>query len=349
MLGGLPAADPPMWSLNSFPSGYSAWGAGVHKMYYGRLTGKLNGLTRLLVSMKSGTASAHYFLATSNLTSWDIWLHLSTGKIGTYMGDYILSQDNTKLFLLGYPTEKEYVSFMASDSTSREMISSLTNSNDSGATSWCAGCYSPTLKRTLFLAQGGYGCYLDDSESKVANDRYGSCLITVNPGSLAWIPTAGLFCVSGPNGISISADGGSGTWSPHTEAAIPKNLKDLTWMSDLAEPCLYAWREEDRNFYKSANGITWQVAGVLPSKAEISTIAAVAYNPDYKEYCAIGGTSRYAYFSADLKTWRRTNVVLEGLNGITMGSVIWMPNTKKYVLMPTTGTNFYTFERANWK
>ena len=32
-----------------------------------------------------------------------------------------------------------------------------------------------------------------------------------------------------------------------------------------------------------------------------------------------------------------------------MGSVIWMPSTQKYVLMPTSGTYYYTFSPADWE
>ena len=122
----------------------------------------------------------------------------------------------------------------------------------------------------------------------------------------------------------------------------------MTWRDDFGDgACLFAWREEDRKFYASADGIDWRVAGYLPTTEQITTIAAVDYNPDLKWYCAIGGTSNYAYFSKDLVHWIETTVTKP--LAIPMGSVIWMPSTKKYVLMPTSGNYYYTFSPEEWE
>ena len=352
LLGGLPAADPPQWTQRVMPSYTGTTPYDMHtsnKMYCGE-TFPSSG-TRICApfrQLKSSTKKNMLFwMYTVDGVNWTEWFDSSSTN-GDKIGDYLaqtLSNGTWRLYFLRSPNTKVYYRYL--NSGNKSGYAELSNSEDLGSSLWCAACYSPDLGMALFFTTIGRSCYILNSETKVASNRYSTVGINVNDGCAVWIPTVKAFCVSGSNGVSLSSSGTS--WNAHTEAAIPKNLKGLTWMSNLTEPCLYAWREEDRQFYKSANGITWQVAGVLPSKAEISTITSVAYNSDYKEFCAVGGTTTYTYFSADLKTWRRANVVAEGSGNISMGSVIWYNNVKKYILLPTTGTNFYTFDRANWK
>ena len=296
-------------------------------MYFGPLW--YNGSVGLIAPMRStkdGQTNFVYYMACSNtsLNSWasDEYEHDNLNTYGTSIGQFVSRKETYTgrywyLYFLAYPSTDKHVRYHRYDTDKNSTSSGdIGNTEDIGTTSWLAGCYSPTLGVTLFVSQGGYSIYITNAETgsitakNVASRRGIIPLSSINPGCAVWIPTTQQFCVSGSQGIALSSDGTN--WGGHTGSNIPKNLKDLTWKADISQPCLYAWREEDRKFYKSANALTWVEAGTLPSKSEISTISSVAYNSDYKEYCVIGGTTTYAYFSADLKTWRRTNIVAEG-------------------------------------
>ena len=128
----------------------------------------------------------------------------------------------------------------------------------------------------------------------------------------------------------------------HTDASTPKNLTDLSYREDLE--CFFARSLNDKLFYASGDGLEWQAVTTTPIPLE--TVACVDYSPETGIYCAVGGTGKYAYFSKDLKTWVST-IITNGTD-ITAGSVIYMPSTKKYVLMPTSGTYYYTFDPSEW-
>ena len=363
-LGGMPAADPPQWMKKETPirTGDKKYLChdGVNKMYFGPVyRGSSNMLLAPMRSDNTNSTNIIYWLVCSDtlLYHWasDVYCSYNLNTYGTSVGQFLTrtaTSGDWYLYFLGYPSSDD-IKYVRYDGSYHE--GSVNHSSDV-STSWLAGCYSSTLKITLFVSKGGYSVYIEDGEknsiassaTKAKARKGGIPLNDINPGCAVWIPTTQQFCVSGSQGVALSSDGL--TWAGHTGSNIPKNLKDLTWKADISEPCLYAWREEDRKFYKSANALTWVVAGSLPSKSEISTITSVAYNSDLKEYCVIGGTSTYAYFSADLKTWRRTNIVAEGSAGIPMGSVIWCGDRiQKYMLMPLTGTSYYVFDRPNWK
>ncbi len=155
---------------------------------------------------------------------------------------------------------------------------------------------------------------------------------------MAWSPVHQVFCVAGSNGTATSSDGE--TWTLHADA--PKNLTDLTYRTDLE--CFFARSLDDKLFYASGDGVTWNNVTTTPIPLE--TVACVDFCQETGIYCAVGGTGKYAYFSKDLRTWVPTTIT----NGadITAGSVIYMPSTKKYVLMPTSGSYYYTFDPSEW-
>ena len=74
----------------------------------------------------------------------------------------------------------------------------------------------------------------------------------------------------------------------------------------------------------------------------MDTVAQVAYSPEIGMYCAVGGTGKYAYFSKDLTTWVPTKITNE--SKINAGSVIYMPSTGLFVLMPKSSNVLYTFD-----
>ncbi len=155
---------------------------------------------------------------------------------------------------------------------------------------------------------------------------------TPTPAGAAWSPVQQVFCVAGSNGTATSSEGE--TWTLHADA--PKNLTDLIYRTDLE--CFFARSLDDKLFYASGDGVTWNNVTTTPIPLE--TVACVDFCQETGIYCAVGGTGKYAYFSKDLRTWVPTTIT----NGadITAGSVIYMPSTKKYVLMPTSGSYYYT-------
>lgn len=354
--GGLPAAAPPAWTPHTFPTNFSAW-YGVHKMYFGDVpvTTDVTATAQnvLLAHMKYRTTTAtRYIMASTDGDNWTTFSSsvsikgsTTTKSFGENIDDYLLlfGSNQYRLYMLSSTIDKTYLPYLYSGKTT---MSKSTLAGQDGTAGHTATCYSTNLDTAIFVSQSGGVTLVKDGKSLSAtaykNIKTG---ITVNPGCAVWLPTAYVFCIAGPDGTAISANGVD--WAAHTEDTIPKNLRDLTWREDFkAGGCLFAWREEDRCFYASADGITWTKAGHLPTVTQVDTIAAVDYNPDLQWYCVIGGTSRHAFFSKDLQHWVATTVT----NGIElpMGSVIWMPSTQKYILMPTEGTNYFSFKPADW-
>ena len=174
-----------------------------------------------------------------------------------------------------------------------------------------------------------------------ASESVGIVTFNINPGCVAWSGTQQVFCCSGVNtsGINKIATSSDGVnWTEHT---IPDNFLDLTYRENLG--CFIARGETTKLFYASGDGETWQPVTQTPIPLE--TVAAVDYNPENEWYCAVGGTGKYAYFSKDLEHWIPTTI---SNSDVTAGSVIYMPSTGLYVLMPTSGSYYYTFNPENW-
>ena len=344
---GLPTGTPPAWGINSFPNNYSAWPERT-RMYYGGLPESTSNnaiASGIIVPMMYNSSTSNmYIMKTSDLSNWNKQYNMSTTSYGTHIDDYMYAdtgqsnQMRHRVYIMMTVNSQKSIRWLYGNSSWNG-----TSTSSSGISSFTACCYSPQLDIRIFVGQNGTVVRMKDSFSLFSGAAISTGLSSVNPSCAEWLPEQQLFCVAGPQGTSTSATGAAGTWTTHTGA--PHNLQDLTYREDLG--VLLAWREEDRQFYVSADGVNWQAKHKLPSTEQISKIAAVDYNPDLEWYCAIGGTSKYAYFSKDLEHWVATTVS----NGaaIPMGSVIWMANTKKYVLMPTSGTYFYTFSPADWR
>ena len=162
----------------------------------------------------------------------------------------------------------------------------------------------------------------------------------VEVNGLAWSPVQQVFCATWTRGTATSSDGEN--WTTHTGTETQKNLTDLTYREDLE--CFFARSLNDKLFYASGDGIEWVAVTTTP--IPLKTVSCVDYCAETGIYCAVGGTGRYAYFSKDLKTWVATTIT----NGteIEAGSVVYMPSVKRYVLMATSGSYYYTFDPSEW-
>lgn len=371
---GLPKGKAPNWVPNDFPyynpSIQYTTHAGVHKMYYGKIPIPYDCpySSGLFVSLKLG--SEYYFMNTKDLRTWNRANTKSSGQTTYYYRidnfptldkgtcQYVYnevgySQKSTPSNLYGHcelwccsatmKTTCAYVFGFWDTSTSTNSNGAMYTAGDSNkvvtgldSDIYCAVATSRHLNCAIIVGAKGY-CYKKLYQKVFTKTKY-TIGTPVNSGCAAWSPDAYVFCVTGPEGTATSSDGEA--WEVHTDA--PHNLMDMSYRADLH--CFFARGGDDKLFYASNDGVEWSKVNSTP--IPLDTIAAVDYNPDLQWYCAIGGTSKYAYFSKDLEHWVRTTVT----NGaaIEMGSVIWMPNTKKYVLMPTSGTYFYTFDPTEW-
>ena len=350
--GGLPKGTPPAWRPNELPtsmlqvggSGYNSakrvlLAHNKYKLYYGKAHDNSTGLVvPLTVNLGSSTASLRLAM-TYNLSTWQEIAQINISQYFDYPTDYLCV--GNKLFIgrnkMGTNPNMIYKRIDTTDN----LKSFSTNGLGTAYLSFSSYCYSPQLNFVLAVPPEGWAMKIDvssDTAKFIGNYAF-VCGISVNPGCAAWSPDALIFCVTGPEGTSISADGE--TWEVHTEA--PHNLVDLSFREDLH--CFFARGGDDKLFYASNDGITWSRLNSTPIPLE--TVTAVDYNPDLQWYCAVGGTGKYAYFSKDLEHWIKTTIT----NGtaIEAGSVIWMPSTKKYVLMPTSGSYYYTFNPEDWE
>lgn len=350
--GGLPAATPPLWEHGMLPgSGSSqtkAW-SGVHKMYYGTIPDKSNKIipveNALLVPVMKNNSTTKYWIYTQDLNNWvNVWFSNSIADYGEFTANYICREfvkgSSTKyyLYFLGYPTNNKGIYFRARAGSS-STYGTVSNSSSIEATAWLAGCYSPHASMYVFASQDGHICRMKDTETSVLKENITCGLSVVNPGCMVYLPTNRTICIAGPDGTATSSTGTS--WSVHSNNL---NLVDMTWRDDLENACLFARGKDTKLFYASADGIDWVQVNNTP--IPLDEVAAVAFCPELGWFCAIGGNSKYAYFSKNLEKWIESTV---DSSPVHMGSIIWMSSTQKFVLMPTEGTYYYTFSPADWK
>ncbi len=356
IFGGLPSVEPPAWEIHNFPNynnktQYSAYNA-VHTMYYGKSCAAKDGTPKigLHVLMEYGNSSNCGMVFTQNLQTWTFKEPLTKKNnankgISQYLAwdtGVTSSTYRKRLFIMlpGRTSMSNPIRFLYGENTSGAANEHCTSQqNVKSTTPYVACCQSPSKSMALFVSSGGNVARFK-GDSVLKKETY-SCGISVNPGCVAWSDYAGVFCVTGPDGTATSTDGSS--WTKYTTA--PKNLVDLVYREDLpgSQPKGFFARGTDKLFYASSDGKNWSV--VSTAAIPLSTVAAVAYAPELGWYCAIGGTSKYAWFSKDLTAWVSTKV---SSSDVPMGSVIWMPSTNRFVLMPTEGTSYYTFNPANW-
>ena len=353
--GGLPNVAPPEWvrsecpKINSFS--YSPVSV-VHTMYYGKTcTSSKTTATNpgLHVLMGKGNATYYYLLYTEDLKTWTLKEDMViSSKVNKGISQFLYSDTKAsstsrhRLYTLmpGVNTKNPNIFYLYSNSSEGTLQATLTSkAADKATTPYIAGadCGNNLI---IFVAQEGKVARVVDNKVKKGTS-VAHCGISVNPGCAAWSPKAQRFCVSGPNGTAVSSDGA--TWSTYTNA--PKNLTFLTYRADIDDGVFFALSTAEKVFYASKDGMTW--ARYNTAEIPVTNVAAVAYCPDLGWYCAIGGNTKYAYFSKNLTKWVPTKVTDVAVD---MGSVIWMGgNVKKFVLMPKNGVSFYTFDPADWR
>ena len=385
--GDLPSGTPPGWQIRSLPSGYAVHPY-VDKMYAGYWPeqGYGNGLCVPLKKTTETDTVIKYFMYTPDLDTWkENTQTFGTVKIGTvtrlglqpYLySDYdcIDGNDGIRALILAYPQNGNSTFYVLQQNTSNLSTIPTTlkvreayTTSDSGITrnyTWDVStfCYSPLLNKLLIFAIFDHSAKKSSSaayttvgqhtsvftkplaESVITTaGLYGDIDLIINPGCAAWSDTQQVFCCSGlsySKKVKKTATSSDGiNWTEHTD--IPDNLIDLTYREDLS--CFIARGQDTKLFYASGDGETWQPVNQTPIPLE--TVAAVDYNPENEWYCAVGGTGKYAYFSKDLEHWIPTTI---SNSDVTAGSVIYMPSTGLYVLMPTSGSYYYTFNPANW-
>ena len=343
----LPKGSPPEWVQRDLPSGFTAY-SGVHKMWYGSYSwlAKTGNITAaqyydnaLLILMLKGSSKSTVSMSSLTNSSETNYIFEPAASTGNYL-DFLIEPHTQSL----YYTAKEGVICTLSNSST----STLSNHTAlaSGILSDCNSlCYSEYLDIMLAVGETGNVVVMTYvSSSKRFNGgtttKYATGLSSINPSSAAWSPDQMVFCIAGSEGTATSADGV--LWNTHTESSVPKNLIDLSFREDLE--CFFARSLNDKCFYVSGDGETWQKLTNTPIPLE--TVACVDYSPATGIYCAVGGTGKNAYFSKDLDTWVSTNITYGA--DVEAGSVIYMPSTKRYVLMPTSGSYLYTFDPSEW-
>ncbi len=335
--GNLPHGTPPGWEVHEFPEGYVPYD-GVHRMYYGLVPQIGNKSSyNLLVAMCDTSTVSFNLVKTEDLSSWSTIVTIQKANYGVRVSDYYFENTTTANFLYYIVIDSANGSngarYLKGNATSVSSGSFPTKPNT--VKLWNSVCYSSLLDLKLFVSSDGWT--VKANGTTILNSNGSHCGVRVNPGCAAWSSTQQVFCVTGPDGTATSSDGE--TWEVHSTA--PKDLIDLEYRENLG--CFIARGETTKLFYASGDGETWQPVNQTPIPLE--TVAAVDYNPENEWYCAVGGTGKYAYFSKDLEHWTATTI---SNSDVTAGSVIYMPSTGLYVLMPTSGNYYYTFNPSNW-
>lgn len=348
--GDLPSGNPPAWEKRLFPTGYEAT-ENVHRMYAGNwpIANFGNGLC-VLMHVVGGTFLKNNLMHTKDLETWQNTN--MTGAGNTLKAeffyrdyDYFHSEDTTRDVIF-YATERSgsAISSLYYCSSSQSNTSTYPSMKVSSAfVPVKAISYSSLLKKLILVRQYNqdfaavYKKNLDEDNPILSPYYKINGMTDIHPGCAAWSDTQQVFCVTGPDGTATSSDGES--WTVHSTA--PKDLIDLEYRENLG--CFIARGQDTKLFYASGDGETWQPVNQTPIPLE--TVAAVDYNPENEWYCAVGGTGKYAYFSKDLEHWIPTTI---SNSDVTAGSVIYMPSTGLYVLMPTSGSYYYTFNPENW-
>ena len=351
--GGLPSTMSLDWS--KLPLGkYTAY-EDAGRMYYGNMitSSKPYTKTSLIVPLTQTGKNYTYLCSYTTGLAFDKEEKQSTiGTFGKTWADYVYVDwgDTEKAkYFYGMPP--------GCTAKTKDIISKHSGGSwgDPGTNKVTAGfiacCYSPPdgMDRVLLVTSSGEVTWIYDSNAKATtftqklNNASVSCgLSKVNMACAQWSTDAQLFCVTGPDGVATSETGDA--WTVHDN--VPKDLHDLEYRTDIegiTGGAFIAWSGVDRQFYVSRNGSDWTR---YSSKAiPMNDVAQVAYAPEYGWYCAVGASGNKVYFSKTLTNWVATTIGAS--NDTPAQSVIWMPSTKKFVLMPKSGAALYTYEVTN--
>ena len=232
------------------------------------------------------------------------------------------------------------------------------------AKSLVAMAYSSSLGRAIFITDTGTVSIVDRKTSKSTmsfkkvTTSYNCSIGSVNHGCAIWLDAYNCFCVTGADGVATSQLGEVWTKKTGDGVNIPKDLRGLTYRSDIVYTdtndqeytgCVFGWSGDDKTFWKSYDGQNWMRHNTKP--IPLQEVKSVAYSPEHGIYCAVGipntaEEGMFAYLSKDLTGWRKSKVTSDSN---TAESVIWMPSTSKFVLLPTSGSKLYTFNPADWR
>ena len=343
----LPKGNPPEWVRCDLPSGFTAY-SGVHKMWYGSYSwlDKTGTITAdkyydniLLVLMLNGSSKSTVSMSSLTANTETNYIFEPTAANGNYL-DFLIDPHTQSLY---YTTGEGVICTLSNSSSSS--LNNHTVITDSVLPSCNSLCHSEYLDTMLAVSATGDVVVMTYGSSAKrftgsASTKYATGLSNINPSSAAWSPDQMVFCIAGSEGTATSADGV--LWDTHTGDGVPKNLIDLSFREDL--DCFFARSLNDKCFYVSGDGETWQKLTNTP--IPLDTVACVDYSPATGIYCAVGGTGKNVYFSKDLDTWVSTDIT-RGAD-IEAGSVIYMPSTRRYVLMPTSGSYLYTLDPSEW-
>lgn len=359
--GGVAPTTLPDWTKIALPATYSAYDNSGN-MYYGRATlyKKPYEDNLLIVPLiQTGNSQTVYPMYTTDLLTWKRYETVSVPSYGQkFTHCFFADWNKTTTAKRGYKIS--YLMF--NTNTVKKLFRRISGGtcaaySTSGAISIAAGCYSPKLRRVILVSEHGEISRLYDksvksttvSVTKLSEKILPHCGLTaVNPGCAIWIPDAQVFCVAGKDSVSVSETSDAGSWIVNPDA--PKDLRGMTFRDDIEYQgqagCVFAWSGEDKLFYKSRDGRNWERHNASP--IPLAEVKSVAYSPEFGMYCAVGSpenNSNYAYLSKDLMSWSKSKVASSPL---TAESVVWMNSTKKFVLLPNSGTYCYVFDPANW-
>ena len=327
------------------------------RMYYGTIAYQNSSpyiMEALVVPVrKEGSTTGTYQIYTQDLNTWDRWENSqkTISSFGKTYGDCICVNFTHPNATSSVGKNKYYNLLAMSGGSAKNVPYRYHGGWGSTATAqkeFAACCYSSDLKRALFVTKDGYVERVYDGSSsannvslKTSKEANNNCGIAPNMTCAAWSDEQQIYCVTGPDGVTISSTGDAGTWT--VQANAPKDLHDLAYRTDIegiTGGAFIAWSGTDRHFYVSRDGKDWRrySTRAIP----LTTVKQTAYSPDCKWYCAVGAGNK-AYFSRTLTNWVETNVSSTDTN---LDSVIWMPSTNKFIALPDTdgGTVYYTYE-----
>ncbi|MBQ7220795.1 MAG: C-type lectin domain-containing protein [Synergistaceae bacterium] len=350
------AGKAPQWGKSSIPGSYKSAADGG-RMYSGTIaiTSSPYVFPALVMPMTYKNSSTKVKLMyTTDLTSWKLLRDLTIKSHGSSLGELVYGHISPTSKLKARSEAKAHFIFYASYAGTSKAVyyksagtgSSIHNPS-TNASGYLAGDYSPDGRK--FVLSNGNGnivvvSYKKDTSTAVilqVTDKGATIGMSVNPGCLKY--GKGIYCATGPNGTAQSADGAN--WTVNNNA--PKDMIGLAYREDWTYTdsngasftgAFLACSRDTRVFYYSGDGKNWTQCSTV--RIPLEGVSGVAYSPERQEYCAVGMPGNVACISKDLVTWTPTYV---SVADITASDVVWASFAGKFVLMPNSSNDFYTY------
>ena len=374
---GLPPTDPPEWGASALPKKHAFY-EGAGNMYYGTIADGTKPYFRtalVLPMIYNDSKTAVRVNSTVDLNAWDsVKDSLTVKSYGKTLADCLYvdwneetldKNTNRKLYYITYSSTQKNVNRKGSGGNGYQSLAK--------AQGLVAACVSADknveifitdsgdvsrITRTLKVAKSGKKKGQVTGVTLTVDKSVHSCKVKANMGCAIWIPAYNCFCVSGKDGVAVSGTGETWTKKAGDGTNAPIDLRGLTYRADIEyvdnggqkyTGCAFGWSADDKTFWKSYDGQHWMRHNIKP--IPLKEIKSVAYSPETGMYCAAGTPKSddgglYVYFSKNLAGWTKVKVSIDDL---TAESIIWMANTGKFVLMPSSGSYLYTFKAADWK